>query len=241
MPDDPHPTWHPSLGPLPDSHARLRLVDDTDIAPGIDGPGLVIAQSRTGPSIADLLSERGSLPESEARGVAGHAAAVLSALHASGSVHGDVSAANIVFDPAGDLCLVGGVEHRTDTPNVTLHADVAGLIVMVIELATSVVIDPAARWDIAALTSLGCSPELSADVAVLLFEQPTAERVGAILQRRDDRLPAPPRHFTGIDLTPTIDIAPVAIAGLSPVGLLVETPPAPARFSWLRGGARGRR
>ena len=93
------------------------------------------------------------------------------------------------------------------------------------------------------MTGLQCEiiSKLSADVAVLLFEQPTAERVGAILQRRDDRLPAPPRHFTGIDLTPTIDIAPVAIAGLSPVGLLVETPPAPARFSWLRGGARGRR
>lgn len=71
-----------------------------------DGTAYVVMALLAGPSLAELLVERGALPLAEAVGYAAQAAAGLSAAHAAGIVHRDVSPANLMLDGDGTLKVV---------------------------------------------------------------------------------------------------------------------------------------
>jgi len=187
----------------------------------------------TGVSLADLLAQRRALPESEARGVGAHVARAIADLHEQSLIHGDIKASNVVFVPDGDLGLIGfDTTAQTD--------DVIALAVMVVECATTVVIDEASRWDVVGLVEVGCPHDLAGDIALILRDTPAATRVSGILQRRDDRLPEAPRHGDSTDPSPTVDIPSVAIVGLSPMG--TATPPCEpaAPRGWRRWASGGR-
>lgn len=182
-----------------------------------------------------LLADRRRLPEAEARGVGVQLAHALARLHRGGAVHGRLSAAGVEFTEDGTLRIVDtdgdkgtgtdtGTDIDTDINSTTRRdaasaraaSDVIALAVLVTECATGMTIDGAATWDESSLIRLGCPAELAADLVAILTDPSSADRVAAVLSRRDDRLPDPPRHVA--EEPATLDIASVAIAGLEPVG-----------------------
>lgn len=252
---EPHRKTHPSLREARREQSLLRLVAGDGVVPlhhaagGADGGVTTVCGAG---SLADLLATAGPLPEAVARGTGARITATLARLHAAGVVHGDVKPANVVFAPDGDLWLVdfdaagmAGTERRRATPGrlprpddplLRTADDVIALVVMVVECATGAVLDPSIAWTGHDLRRLGCSAELAADLAEVLRDPPAADRMGALLHRRDVRLPTPPGAATarGSDPTPTITLPTVAIAGLTPAG---ES--APSTSSAPSGARRG--
>ena len=235
---EPHRKIHPSLRAARRERSLLRLVAGDGIVPLHEATGEAgggVATVRGAGSLADLLATAGPLPEALARGAGARIAATLARLHAAGIVHGDVKPANVVFAP-DDLWLVDfdaagmagtprqratpGRLPRPDEPFLRTADDVVALVVMVAECATGFVLDPSIAWTDHDLRRLGCSAELAADLAAVLRDAPAADRVAALLHRRDVRLPSPPgpAPARGTDPTPTITLPPVAIPGLPPAG-----------------------
>lgn len=229
---DPHRKRHPSRQRAGHERALLRLVQGPGVVPLVEGPDDLVVTACGRGSVADLLCESGPQSAAVARATGARVARAVARLHAAGVVHGDVKPANVVFAPDGDLWLVdfdaagsplsirvrGTPARGGDRTTLSEADDVAAIAVMVLECATGVIIDPAMVWDVAALEQIGCPADLAADIVAILRTSPSAERVAAILERRDDRIPSPPRRRRHVDPTPTIDIASVAIVGLSPVG-----------------------
>ena len=229
---DVHRKQHPSRRRARHERAVLRLVQGPGVVPLMGGSDDQVVTACGRGTVADVLSESGRQSAAVARGTGARVARAVARLHAEGVVHGDVKPANVVFAPDGDLWLIDfdaagspqGIRER-GTParmgrRTTLAEadDVSAIAVMVVECATGAVIDPGTGWDVAALEQIGCPADLAADVVAILRTSPPAERVAAILERRDDRIPSPPRLRRHADPTPTIDIASVAIVGLNPVG-----------------------
>ena len=231
--------------------ALLRLVQGEGVVPlaAADDPAFVVTSEGSG-SLADLLAADGPLAEAESRGVGAHTAHALSRVHEAGIAHADIKPANLIFSPDGHLWLIDfdaaaadGADRRRGTPErltepatVKKDDDVVAVALLVIECATGQLIDPTVVWREPDLRDLGCPLELAADVAAILHDRPDAARVAGILQRRDDRLPAPPHCRRSTDPTPTVDMTTTAIAGLSPVGeeTAATADSAPARHGWRR-------
>ena len=86
---------------------RLHAVQGPGVVPlqGLGDHGeIVLAEAAC--SLADVLYERGPLPESEVRAVGAAAAAALARVHDAGLVHGDVKPANLLLSRDGELWLV---------------------------------------------------------------------------------------------------------------------------------------
>jgi serine/threonine protein kinase len=227
-----HRKVHPSLREARHERTLLQLVQGPGVVPVLGGSGPeVVTRSGKG-SLADVLAERGTMSEALARGAGARVARAAGRLHADGIVHGDIKPSNVAFAPDGDLWLIdfdaggatdgrrrrGTVPRLRDLVSLRVADDMVAIAILVVECATGVAIDPTATWDIETLERIGCSPELSADIALILQRPPDATQVGAILQRRDGRLPPPPARARAVDPTPTRDIPSVAIAELSPFG-----------------------
>ena len=192
--------------------------------------------ARAACSLADVLHERGPLTDEEVRAVAAAAARALRGVHEAGLVHGDVKPANLLLSHAGDLWLcdfdsaveADGQPLRRFTPErvpadavAEPQTDLTALAVMLIELATGVGVDPHVRWRASDLRRIGCSAELSVEIAFALNAATPAEdaqadaaldaRCFAEMFHRGDalRLPAPARRARMVDPTPTIDFPPV--------------------------------
>lgn len=224
-----------SPGAAQHERAMLRLVEGDGIVPTPatePGDPLAVDTLAGRGSLADVLDERSRLPEPECRGIGVAVARAVGRVHAHGVGHGDVKPANLVFAPGGELWLADfdaaasfGHPRRRGTPArleqtavVDERSDIGAIAVLVIECATTAVIDPAADWATDALVELGCPSELAADLATILATAPDAGRVARILARRNHQVPHPATSVRGVDPTPTIDFAPTAIAGLSPLG-----------------------
>lgn len=196
-----------------------------------DSPtGAVVTTRRAHGSLADVLAGRVTLTEAECRGVAAAVGAAVGHVHARGWVHGDVKPANVLLAPGGTVWLADfdaagpagrlrrrGTPARGGRPGPLRPADdVVALLVLTLECATGVVIDPRPRWPTADLTALGCPPRLAGDLAGLLAAPPAAAEVAARLGRGPTRLPPPPGVPGGRDPTPTVDFESTVIDGLSP-------------------------
>ena len=177
-------------------------------------------------SLADVLHERGPLPQVEVRGVAVAAAEALVRVHDAGLVHGDVKPANLLLSYDGLLWLAdfdasarfgeGPVTraspHRVSPQNeATPGMDIVALAVTLVELNTGVLVDSNVLWRASELRKLGCSPEFSADIACVLgsSEEVSAGFVVRHFARRGKRrLPDPAVETRMWDSTPTIDFNP---------------------------------
>ncbi|MEM7142986.1 MAG: hypothetical protein AAF548_18330 [Actinomycetota bacterium] len=198
-------------------------------SPAFDATGTVA-------TVADLLVDA-MLPEPECRAIGARAAQAL----AQGAVAVPIAPEHLVFTPDGDLWLAGSPAH----PSRRDDDRVGEIAATVIRCATGVHIDADATWDAPSLRSLGCSPDLAADLATVLTDRPPAIRGAGLLQRRDDRLPRPPGRDRPT-VAPAIDLPSPAIAGLSPIGDRATRPEggrAPRGWrDWARAGrARTRR
>lgn len=233
-----HRKTHPSIRAARRERTMLRVVAGDGVVPlhdlRIDGRDQQVVTVLGRGSLADVLAQLGPIPEAAARGTGARIARTLARLHADGVVHGDIKPANVVFAPDGDLWLIdfdaagadgssrcrGTRERlpRTHTRALLTDDDVLALAIMVVECATAVVLDPSASWSDHDLERIGCSVDLAADIAFILRALPAASRVGALLHRRDNRLPRPPGGLPSADPTPTVDIVSVDIVGLDPIG-----------------------
>ena len=219
---------------------RDRVENEARHLKAVAGPGVVPLRriSRKGDSItlelsaascslADVLHERGHLPEGEVRAVAVAAASALVRIHDAGVVHGDIKPANMLLTGTGELwladldaaCMADGTPLTRGTPGrlrvravASPATDVISLGITVIELATGILADTALEWSRADLENLGCSSDLAAELEVVLRapSPPPAQDLVSMFQRATGlSLPAPARHVRGVDPTPTIDFMPV--------------------------------
>ena len=226
---------------------RLAAVQGGGVVPlrGGGAPGeLVLAEAAC--SLADVLHERGPLPEDEVRAVGAAAAAALARVHAAGLVHGDVKPANLLLSHDRELWLAdfdaaapadGQPLARQSPGRVPPDAaavpstDTKALALALVELATGTLLDPGVAWRASDLRRLGCSPALSAEIALMLGASTDtgtladraaasdlcgcpgppgpAAGVAAMLQRGAARdLPVPAERVRGVDSTPTVEFMP---------------------------------
>lgn len=174
-------------------------------------------------SLADVLHERGPMPEAEVRGVAVAAARALDRVHRAGLVHGDVKPANLLLSHDGLLWLADfdaaapsdgraleRISPRRASPlsRSKPETDILGLAVTLIELASGALADPAVVWTAAELRRLGCPPRLSSDISCVLgaLDEASARSVEAMFELRGRiRLPDPATSSRRRDSTPTVD------------------------------------
>lgn len=190
-----------------------------------DRSELVLAEAEC--SLADVLHERGPLPESEVRAVGAAAAAALARVHGAGLVHADMKPANLLLSRAGELwladfdsaCEADGRLLRRSSPDrlppgapARPAADIAALALALVELSTGTLLDPCVSWRAADLRRMGCSPTLSTEIAFMLngdgstlCAQHTAEMFG---RGGPGSLPAPAASTRGFDPTPTVEFMP---------------------------------
>jgi predicted Ser/Thr protein kinase len=99
-------------------HPHVIPIYDAD---EVDGVLYIAMRYVKGPSLRELLRERGTLSSEETARIAGEIGGALDAAHAEGLVHRDVKPANILLAQPGDhayLCDFG-LAKRTGTPGTT--------------------------------------------------------------------------------------------------------------------------
>ncbi|MCY4422939.1 MAG: hypothetical protein OXC06_07705 [Acidimicrobiaceae bacterium] len=202
----------------------------------LSGPGIVPVQDagagrlvleRAACSLADVLHERGPLPESEIRAVGAAAASALARVHGTGLVHGDVKPANLLLSHEGELWLADfdaarpadGKPLERHTPGrappgspARATLDVTALALALVELATGSLLDPGTAWRAADLRRLGCSAGLSAELSFMLGDEdsvPAALGVADMFERAGiGPLPEPAVNAQSVDPTPTVEFMP---------------------------------
>ena len=209
----------------------LRRLAGPGIVPlesgGSDSDDSDLRLTRAAGSVADVLAERGPLPETEARSVGVAVAGALERIHEVGLVHADIKPANLLLTGDHGLWVADfdaaraadGRPIRRATPGrirtgavAEPGTDVVALAVTLAEITTGVAPDPNQPWRSRELTDLGCPNELARDLSRVLGNEPTpsASDFGATLARRDHRrLPAPAHHIRAADPDRTLDFDPV--------------------------------
>lgn len=206
---------------------RLQILSGPGMVPlqVVNGEGLVLEKAAC--SLADVLNERGPLPEGEVRAVGAAAAAVLARVHAAGLVHGDVKPANLLLSHNRELWLAdfdaarpadGRPLERFSPGRLPPGAparpatDMEALALALVELSTGILLDPGASWRAADLHRLGCSPALSAELSFMLGGDGSAlgaHRAARMLARSGaGSLPAPAANAQRADATPTVEFMP---------------------------------
>ena len=225
------------------------------------GPGIVglhgqgdrgeLLLERAACSLADVLEERGPLPDSEVRAVAAAAAAALVRVHESGVVHGDVKPANLLLSHGGELWLadfdnasaaddrpLGRFSPGRVPPDAVARpgTDMAALALTLVELSTGTLLDPATSWRTADLRRLGCSPALSAEISFMLGGDGAAldaRSAADMFQRGGGSLPEPALETRGADSTPTVEFMPARPPRSAPSARSPAAATGPARW-WQR-------
>ena len=158
-----------------------------------DGASVLVLDLADGGSLAELLAARGRLTPGEVITAVAPVAAALAYLHDQGVVHGDVSAANILFTAGGSPLLADvGVARLTGDDR-----DAA---------STPAYVDPA--------VAAGCVPGPPSDVFMLGGGGPARPHRRAAVgrrQRRRPRSPWPPRACSN-------DVAERLLGGRRPGG-----------------------
>lgn len=203
---------------------HLQALRGCGIVPLHDVGAHSLALDQAACSLADVLHERGPLPESEVRAVGVAAAAALARMHAAGLVHGDVKPANLLLSHNQELwladfdaaCPADGRPLERFSPGrlppgapARFAADMTALALTLAELCTGILLDPGTSWRAADLRRLGCSPVLSAELSFILGgdgSAPSARQAARMLARGEtDQLPAPVANARRADTTPTVE------------------------------------
>ena len=205
----------------------LQALSGAGIVPLQDAGAGRLVLGRAACSLADVLHERGPLPESEIRAVGAAAASALARVHGAGLVHGDVKPANLLLSHEGELWLADFDAARpADGKPLERHSpgrlppgsparatlDITALALALVELATGSLLDPGTSWRAADLRRLGCSAGLSAELSFMLGDEdsvPSARGVADMFERAGiGPLPEPAVDTQSVDPTPTVEFMP---------------------------------
>ena len=237
---------------------HLQTLRGPGIAPLQSASTAGLALERAACSLAQVLRERGPLPEGEVRAVGAAAAAALARVHKAGLVHGDVKPANLLLSHDRELwladfdaaCPADGRPLERFSPGrlppgapARFAADMTALALTLVELSTGILPDPGVSWRAADLRRLGCSPALSAELSFMLggdgsaLSAPRAARM--LAQGSPCSLPAPAANAQRVDSTPTVEFMPARpLPDSSPRP--VQAPSAPPSRWWQRLAASWR-
>jgi len=232
----------------------------------LQGPGIValhgvgahgLELEKAACSLADVLQERGPLPDTEVRAVGAAAAAALARVHDAGLVHGDVKPANLLLSHEGELRLADfdAASMADDRPLARFSpgrqppgaaarpaTDMAALALTLVELSTGTLLDPETSWRTADLRRLGCSPALSAEISFMLGGDGSrldARGAAGMFERGSGNLPEPASKTSGADSTPTVEFMPARPPPSAPATGPQAAAVQPARW-WQRLAASWR-
>ncbi|HEY3409387.1 MAG TPA: protein kinase [Propionicimonas sp.] len=209
------------------------------------GTAFIVMELLPGPTLAQLIADRGRLPEAEAVLLAAQVASGLDAAHRAGVIHRDIKPANLMFSSSGMLKIVDfGIARLSQTATIGLtatNAVIGSASYLSPEQAVGATVDE--RSD---LYSLGCvlvamvtgRPPFTADHPMAILHQqvndepprlrellpeasPALEAlVQRILNKRPDARPATAAE---VEAELTAIASATAATGLGATTTLVET------------------
>jgi predicted Ser/Thr protein kinase len=104
-------------------HPAVPRVLDAELD---DAEAFVVFEFIDGPSLSQFVRERGAVPGAHVATLADSLASALSAVHAAGVVHRDVTPANVLMGSSGPVLIDFGISHRSDDDRLTRTGLVSG-------------------------------------------------------------------------------------------------------------------
>ena len=178
------------------SHEHVVTIFDY----GTDGANaFLVMELLSGPTVAELIKQRGPLPVDLALDLAAQTAAALSATHRVGVIHRDIKPSNLILDRRDRLKVVDfGIARLTGATSAQLTAAstvVGSAPYMAPELASGQSATPASD-----LYSLGCVL-----MALLTGEPPFAGEHPLAVMQQHISTPAPRARERVPDISPAVD------------------------------------
>ena len=161
------------------------------------GTAFIVMELLTGPTLAQLIADRGRIPEAEAVRLAAQIAAGLDAAHQAGVIHRDIKPANLMFSSSGILKILDfGIARLSQTTSAGLtatNAVIGSASYLSPEQAAGAAVDE--RSD---LYSLGCvlvamvagRPPFTADHPIAILHQQVNDEPPRLRELRPEASPA---------------------------------------------------
>jgi len=210
------------------------------------GTAFIVMELLTGPTLAQHVAERGTLPEPEAVQLAAQVAAGLDTAHRAGVIHRDIKPSNLMFSSSGTLKIldfgIARLSQATSGGLTATNAVIGSASYLAPEQASGGTVDE--RSDLYALgcvlmTMLAGRPPFTADHPIAILHQQVNDQPPRLRELRPQTSPAlDDLVHTLLDKRP--DARPASAAEVEALlAAIALAPPDPALLTTLTLPAAG--